>query len=872
MQRNVFTDEEVQLASERRLKYLGTAKVRLNEIMFNPPLPEDLDPKNLERLREIFRKHRCRRLDIENHVPAIVSREGFEEALHKAHISAEDLSASSANTLPLLRFPAGELKGLHGRHRAQVGSEMLAPVDRWWIVDLYLNDICGNLLSSLIEEYANQKAPSDGEIYRKIRQYEGEQNNPFRQRWFVRLSKNNQERLDQLDNRRNRLLRAGFDKLLQIPGLWLHGLRISMLHRVIGCACTDEVLHYLVEHIFGSWFLFVGGDLMSLKKIGPDTVKCLQLLAPGSSKSDAKKARGAILSGEAFAEFSDQERAAILSRVEAFKPLIPSLYTFFEDFKYLESCSQCVKRLFEPSDKTMWESMSHMFSIAEDSNNGILIQTSEFSYRRQNAEDYDCLNMAYRQIWLYAMRHYPCMPADSKNDDELLAKPNRAKADVCAIYEMADLAKRLGFSSNKIDELTKELPDYQIARAALLQARKPNRFYYAESTLNDLIKKVANCFSAAVLIEETDNAYGSEPLLAVYSLNLKARCGMPQMKAHKQDSKRLFLDALHDPTSEEESPVNIAEGSVEETSDAEQQPTPNAGSLGLPIIVFPEKLDYERNATSDPGKSAEGESECLRADLIRTAQKAQEQINLRSLPSPTPRAHDSASLPGRTQFSMPQYLEGIEKADREQEILDENIARERLQQEFNLPDTHLSDAHASSPSGEQSDSNVLNINSDTLTVDKSTWRDYPITSLDSARLPEILAQSSSQEDQKEQYNSWKASTNAVISDPVGTSALSEVSLDFYSYERGRLKVVDHVKVHPSDTSRVEYIAQRYLMRDFGLYDNNLQGLSADQCYQAATVDGHNAILVLSTEEARALDTAAGKEALTNVLNGSIFEI
>lgn len=100
-------------------------------------------------------------------------------------------------------------------------------------------DIGEELRTSLIEEYANQKKPTDGQIYRKIRQYEGEDNESFRQRWFVRLSPSNQDRLDQLDNKRNRRLRRAFDRLLPIPGLWPHGMRISMLHRLIATSCID---------------------------------------------------------------------------------------------------------------------------------------------------------------------------------------------------------------------------------------------------------------------------------------------------------------------------------------------------------------------------------------------------------------------------------------------------------------------------------------------------------------------------------------------------------------------------------------------------------------------------------------------------------
>ena len=100
-------------------------------------------------------------------------------------------------------------------------------------------DIGEELRTSLVEEYANQKKPTDGDIYRKVRQYEGEGNEAFRERWFVRLSPSNQDRLDQLDNKRNRRLRRAFDRLLPIPGLWPNGMRISMLHRLIATGCVE---------------------------------------------------------------------------------------------------------------------------------------------------------------------------------------------------------------------------------------------------------------------------------------------------------------------------------------------------------------------------------------------------------------------------------------------------------------------------------------------------------------------------------------------------------------------------------------------------------------------------------------------------------
>jgi hypothetical protein len=66
-----FTQVETRLASERRLKYQGTAKVGLDEITFHPTSTAKVDEAKLERLRRIFRKEGCRRLDVRNHVSAI---------------------------------------------------------------------------------------------------------------------------------------------------------------------------------------------------------------------------------------------------------------------------------------------------------------------------------------------------------------------------------------------------------------------------------------------------------------------------------------------------------------------------------------------------------------------------------------------------------------------------------------------------------------------------------------------------------------------------------------------------------------------------------------------------------------------------------
>ena len=256
MQRTLFTQTELRLATERRLKYQGVAKISLDQLHFDPNSSRELDSKNLERLNRIFRKEGCRRLIIENHVPAIVSWRHVETSLRRAKVSARALLTSIPEQYPHLKFEAGQVQCLHGLHRIKVGGELLPPSDRWWTVDLYLDgmnsllavlgeenltlallDIGQELRTTLIEEYSNERTPGDGEIYRKLRQYQGEHNSRFQNRWWSWLSLNKSNRLRQLFKHVE--LSAAFDALLGIPGLW-GGMRIGMVHKVMGLKC-DEV-------------------------------------------------------------------------------------------------------------------------------------------------------------------------------------------------------------------------------------------------------------------------------------------------------------------------------------------------------------------------------------------------------------------------------------------------------------------------------------------------------------------------------------------------------------------------------------------------------------------------------------------------------
>lgn len=278
-----------------------------------------------------------------------------------------------------------------------------------------------------------------------------------------------------------------------------------------------------------------------LLKIDVYTIETLQLLAPGISTRDRATVKDLVLSGAVFSNFTQSERSSIWKKMKKKDHVIPSLHTFFRNMRYLKSCADCIKRLvvFSQYRSTVKSAMGGIFRPADLASRECLIQTSETGFRQYLDPQADHAELGYRQLWLYAMRHYPKLAKDPESDD-LVAKPGCEKADETVLYNMAALAQKLGFDSPQIRELTSQSPDHQIARATLLKARKPDQYRYGDS-FESHVGTIVGCFSLATPIDHhatREQADGRE-------VQLNARCGHPHAKSQKQDSQFLFVDKLH---------------------------------------------------------------------------------------------------------------------------------------------------------------------------------------------------------------------------------------------------------------------------------------------------------------------------------------
>ena len=145
MWHTLVQQEELLLEANKKIKYRGTVRVQLKWLHFQPGEPRDTDIENVQRLRTHFLKD-CRRLDVRNHIPALIDESDLNDAIIASGLSQEILLSNERDIYPELIFPTGyRLECLHGRHRVLAAKEALALLDKWWTVDLYLTGRCDHV-------------------------------------------------------------------------------------------------------------------------------------------------------------------------------------------------------------------------------------------------------------------------------------------------------------------------------------------------------------------------------------------------------------------------------------------------------------------------------------------------------------------------------------------------------------------------------------------------------------------------------------------------------------------------------------------------------------------------------------------------------
>ncbi|KAB8218281.1 hypothetical protein BDV33DRAFT_175639 [Aspergillus novoparasiticus] len=125
-----------RIQAEKSAKHIGVARTKL---MLEFPNSRSLDPKNVQRLKNLFRGQRdCKPGDLQNRIPAVVDEATLGEALNASGLTRVAL-LSPGPDYPRLDLPPGvRLECLRGQHRVQAAKETSGSADTYWVIDLFI--------------------------------------------------------------------------------------------------------------------------------------------------------------------------------------------------------------------------------------------------------------------------------------------------------------------------------------------------------------------------------------------------------------------------------------------------------------------------------------------------------------------------------------------------------------------------------------------------------------------------------------------------------------------------------------------------------------------------------------------------------------
>ena len=277
-----------------------------------------------------------------------------------------------------------------------------------------------------------------------------------------------------------------------------------------------------------------------MAKLDKASLLALQLTAPGACKADARKLHARVRHGEVLGGFTGAERDRVWAKLCSATTdcLVPSLFGFFEDYKYIKPAASCMKRLVRLEGKEgIRGALERAFAATDQSDNRCLVQTSCYSFGTVSAAGADPFDIAYRQLWLYALREHHNMAATL---NKKLAGPNVTQVDETVLFRFAWLADKLGFRTKQISALLQRDPDREMARRFLQSARKPPEFEFDD--IESSITSITDVFATArhltvdYFVDEYDVKSNAKP---------PARCGLPHVLDQAQDKRMLYLDKLY---------------------------------------------------------------------------------------------------------------------------------------------------------------------------------------------------------------------------------------------------------------------------------------------------------------------------------------
>lgn len=625
-----------------------------------------------------------------------------------------------------------------------------------------------------------------------------------------------------------------------------------------------------------------------MKQITRGTITALEGKAPGACSADHRILSAQVRSGEIFENNSPPQREAIWSRVcsSSRQCLIPSLFTFFEDRKLLNDAAGCIRKILHVGRKdSVTGALKQGFTDANQREDQCIIQLSETTFTSVAGDINTRLDLGIRQLWLAAFRNYKELPADTQKTGLLAV--SRTKADQTVLHELASLAARLGFESDKLVEILQTSSDRNIAEHALFAARKPGRYVFRDPEA--CVQQILDAFAAAVPASESEALHVIGDEVREHE-QPPQRCGRPNDNDYQYDKTRLFLPQMHDEVYSEtgEMTSTFIRWSV---YCAYFGAPPSLGGL-----VTSEDATGNDDVAMVPCMSIEGEQPELVGSSGRPTTVTDEGVILAIIRQEleleqarhsdiSRRVKDKESrLEGLAQdeASLQERLDEINRQIRDRKLRLEELRQEaileeerlnRLKTMVNLEQSRLDDGQTVVAEVVSEEHGQPAPESPARAADGS--RQVPSVGLGQGAETQIVLQRTDrntrfnfQEFVAHDPNKEHQGALAIIAEEAGVDGgepKRTIRIDFVEVESGdRFVISDMVEVdqaNPNDLDRVRRIARDYMRKGYYLFDKERNQLNPTDCFRKVVDDGTHTIVIqrlLGEEELQEEDSSRAK--------------
>ncbi|KAF2278978.1 uncharacterized protein EI97DRAFT_413974, partial [Westerdykella ornata] len=526
---------DLELSTLRAENYQGLARVPLQSLKFNHPLVQqkhrEISEKNIQRLCNVFARSSCQRLQQENYINAIVGQSELVGSLAAIGMTpSQMLKLQEGDNLPYLSLDS--VFCLSGLHRVEAAKRYLPSSDQWWVVRLYSGNSPKELLLRDIEAYTNEQRPPDGEVFRKIRIYHNCGDIESENRWWTYLDNSKPKDLRQLIKHKN--LISAFDALVDIPGLWSK-VHLGSLHRLLKLRCDEEMICYL-SHVDTTWrkILSCNSGSLPASVVDSKTVEKLQLLRP-CADSDKYIIQKLMKERVLFPNIlDDSTRLRLLENICSLTCLIPSLWTFFENLKFLEPCCDSLRQILgNDIHGTLKSTLLSSYSPPAKS----YIQT-DANYEAEfdiSAEPDALAQIAYLELWAFCARHLDGLTTFTPRKEAKKPKPLVKGPNPLLLQYLAKFAISRGFRTHRALLLSKQ--DSQTALAIdFLKKANPIASDYS-------IDQVRAVIDAGTRPPSTVQTLKSQS--AISEITPERRCGRPFEDDYAVDKLTLFLPLIY---------------------------------------------------------------------------------------------------------------------------------------------------------------------------------------------------------------------------------------------------------------------------------------------------------------------------------------